>query len=751
MQVTRVGGRNALSVAIAAALVGSLGTVARAADTGGLEEVVVTASKREERLINVPVAITAVDSGTIENLGIKGFDDYLGLVPGVSQRSAGAPGFGTVIIRGLNSGPQQTTSTTGFYIDDVPFTASGSLSIASFVNPDVDLADVERVEVLKGPQGTLYGASSLGGLIRIISKRPSLTDFEGSLGVSGTSVDGGGTGYGANAGVSIPLIQDTMGLRVSGFYRDEPGYTTNVGTGHDEVNDTKISGGRLSWLTKFSDDVDLLVTGLYQKIDADSTAGEDTVTDTLKPLYGQYKFKSYFDPYMTLEMKSAGATLNWKLGPGTLTGTAAYNNYDMYTQGDYTDIYGSTVAFLYSLIAPGAPYPENAGLRGDPAPASTKKTAEIRYASDRIGRFEFLGGLFYTDEDNSYPIHVHGEFQDTQEPLPFPLDNVLTSVTDSTYKEKAVFGNATFYFTDDLDLTLGARYAKNEQDVDTSHSGLLYFIFGEPEKAHFSLNDDATTYLAALRWRQTEDLSWFLRAASGYRPGGPQTNPGGDPIPYKPDTVWNYEAGFKSVLADKRLFMTGSVFYIDWKDIQLNTLQDGFLLIGNGGAARADGVEFDMQFRATDALNLGFNFGYTDTEITQIDELEAEQLGAVKGDSVPLTADWTGSATADWHYPLSNNLQLALGATVKYQGDRPSSFSASELNPNIDIPSYTTLDLRAGLDWGHYRVQLLGNNLTNEHGITGALTNKIFPGQPVPTNLTVIQPLTVMLKFSADF
>jgi outer membrane receptor protein involved in Fe transport len=197
--------------------------------------------------------------------------------------------------------------------------------------------------------------------------------------------------------------------------------------------------------------------------------------------------------------------------------------------------------------------------------------------------------------------------------------------------------------------------------------------------------------------------------------------------------------------------MTGSVFYIDWKDIQLNTLENGFLLIGNAGAGRADGVEFDLQFRATDALNLGLNFGYTDTELTQIDEAAAEQLGAVEGDSFPLTANWTGAATADWHYPLSNNLQVTLGATVKYQGDRPSSFSAAPLNPNIDLPSYTTFDLRAGLDWGRYKVQLLGNNLSNEHGINGALTNKVFPGQVVPTNLTVIQPLNLVLQFSADF
>lgn len=716
---------------------------ALAQDGPAIEEIVVTASKREERLLDVPSAVSTLGSEKLETLGVESFQDYMGLVPNVSQRSFGAPGAGTVIIRGLNSGPQQLTNTVGFYLDETPLTASGSLSVGSFVTVDPALADVARIEVLKGPQGTLYGASSLGGLIRIISKRPDLDTYGANVEVSGSTIDNASSGYGLRGTVNAPIREGRIGLRLSGFHRLEPGFASNVETGSVDVNEATISGARLSLLARLGDDVELLVNGLFQNTEADGFAGQDNVTDSLEPLYGPYLHSSYFDPRYEAEYRTLSATLDWTVGPGTLTSTLAYGEYETYLGSDYTDVYGPLLA---PLMPPGF------GLRGDPAPSSEKLTAEIRYASERIGRFELLGGLFYTDESNLYPIAIHGEVAATGAPLPAPFDNVLSTRMESSYEEYAVFGDATFYFTDRIDVTLGARYSENDQQASSTRSGLLLGLVGAEATSDFAFDDSAATYLATLRWRPSDNLSTFLRAASGYRPGGPQTNSAfPDAAPFEADTVWNYEAGIKTTLLDSRLRMAASIYHIDWEDMQLNTLVDGFVFVGNAGKSEIDGMEVELQANPIDDLSLSLSLGYNDAEITEIDPAASASLGAVEGDALPLSPNWSGAATADYQVSLSSDLTGSLGATIKYTGERPSSYSAAALNPNVDLPSYTTLDLRAGLVFGRYRVQLRVENATNEDGITTFSTGKLFPGQILPSSATLIRPRSYVLSFAADF
>lgn len=729
------------SVLAAAVAFGAQSSLAQETTTS-LEEVIVTASKRQERLIDVPSAIDTLSSDQIETLGVAGFDDYADLVPNLDQRSYGAPGYGTVIIRGLNSGPQQTTNTVGFYLDDAPFTASGALSVGSFVTPDPDLADVERIEVLKGPQGTLYGASSLGGLIRIISKRPEFNIFSGNANLSGVTVDGGGSGHGVRASLNVPLLQDRMAMRVSGFHREEPGFVTNIGTGNKNMNEASIYGGKLSLLAQLSDDADLLVSGLYQKVEADGLASQDNVTDTLTPLYGPRKFSSYFDPEYSAEYRTAAATLNWRLGPGTLTTTAAYSKYETYATADYTDSYGPLFAGVL---------PPNTGVKGDPAPSMDKKTVEMRYASERLGRFEFIAGLFHTDEENTYPISLYGEDIATGQLIAAPLNNIVTTRTTSDYKESAIFGNLTFYVTEAVDFTVGARYAENDQTAVNTGFGLLSGTF-TPVTSRFEFDDDATTYLATLRWRINSELTTYLRAASGYRPGGPQTNrqvP--DAEPYKSDKVWNYEAGVKGALPDLRLSFGASVYHIVWDDIQLNTLRSGFLFIGNGGKGEVNGFELEGQFTPIDNFVLALSLGYNDTEITRIDAASSESLGARKGDAFPLSPKWGGAMTADYSIPLGVDWTASLGASWKYTGKRPSSFGGAELNPNIDLPAYSTIDLRAALQRGPWKLTLRADNVTDKDGIASFGTNKLFAGQVVPSNEVPIRPRSYGLSLSVDF
>lgn len=736
---SRLRGAIASSLAVASVLGAAPGV---AQDSLALEEVVVTASKRAERLIDVPAAIDTLSGDTLEKLGVSSFNDFADLVPNLDQRSFGAPGAGTVIIRGLNSGPQQTTNTVGFYLDDVPFTASGALSVGSLVTPDPDLADVASVEVLKGPQGTLYGASSLGGLIRIISKRPDLTEFSGSAAMSGSSVDDGGTGYGMRASLNAPLSQDRVGLRLSGFYRQDPGYVTNVGTGSKEVNEADVYGGRLSLLSEFGENVELLLSGFYQKIEAGGFAAQDNVTDTLRPLYGPRKFSSYFDASYEAEYQTLSGTLNWTLGPGVLTSTLAYAEYETQLFSDYTNVYGPALA---------AVLPAGTGLKADPSPQMEKTTVEIRYASERIGAFEFLAGLFYTDEQNTYPLALVAENRATGALLPAPFGNVLTTVTQSDYKEQAAFANLTYYFTDAVDLTLGARYAQNDQEVTSTRSGLLLGIF-VPTSRRFDFDDDATTYLATLRWRVTPALSTFVRAASGYRPGGPQTNslfP--DARPFDADTVWNYEVGVKGSFPERRVGFSASAYHIVWEDIQLNTLRGGFVFQGNGGKGEVNGFELEAHASPIDNLTVALSLGYNDTKVVSIDAESSASLGAAKGDPFPLSPEWGGALMLDYRVPLAADWVGTAGASVKYTGERPSSFSNTVLNPNIDLPDYTTLDLRTGLEHGQWRLALRVDNVTNEEGLASFSSDKLFAGQLAPSSAVVIRPRTYGLTLSVDF
>ena len=739
MNSSRLRGAIASSLAVASVLGMKTGV---AQDSLALEEVVVTASKREERLIDVPAAIDTLSSETLEKLGVSSFNDFVDLVPNLDQRSSGAPGAGTVIIRGLNSGPQQTTNTVGFYLDEVPFTASGAFSVGSMVTPDPDLSDVEQVEVLKGPQGTLYGASSLGGLIRIISKRPDLSELGGSASMSGSSVDDGGTGYGMRASLNAPLSQDRVGLRLSGFYRQDPGFVTNVTTGSKDVNEATVYGGRLSLLSAFSDDVELLVSGLYQKIEADGFSSQDNVTDTLRPQFGPRKFSNYFDPTYEAEYQTLSGTLNWTAGPGVLTSTLAYAEYDTLMFADYTEVYGPLLAAFL---------PAGTGLKGDPSPKMEKTTVEIRYASERIGAFEFLAGLFYTEEKNTYPIALVAENQATGAVLPAPFGSVLNTVTRSDYEEQAAFANLTYYFTDAVDLTLGARYAQNDQNVAATRSGLLLGTF-VPTTSRFEFDDDATTYLATLRWRLTPGVSTFLRAASGYRPGGPQTNvlfP--DARPFDADTVWNYEVGIKGSFPERRMGFSASAYHIIWDDIQLNTLRGGFVFLGNGGKGEVNGVELEAHVSPIDHLTVAMSVGYNDTEVVDIDAESSASLGAAEGDPFPLSPEWGGALTLDYRVPLAADWVGTAGASVKYTGERPSSFSRAALNPNVDLPDYTTVDLRTGLEHGPWRLTLRVDNVTDEEGLATFSTAKLFPGQLAPSSAVIIRPRTYGLTLSVNF
>ncbi len=714
-------------------------------------EIVVTASKREEKLRDVPSAITVLDGENLAELGVRSARDYASLTPGLNIQSDGTPGSGKVFIRGLQTGALQQSATTVYYLDDVPFTASSANGGGAFIAPDPELADLDRIEVLKGPQGTLYGASSLGGVIRLVSKRPDPSRYSGNVRAELTAVDGGGVGYLMNVGVNVPLINETLALRATGFYRRTPGYVDNIGTGTKDVNESFSKGARLALGWSPGDRLTIDLVGQLQDTDTDGPALQDNVTGTFTPLYGERKYSAYFNAPSSLRYRLASITGRYDTGIGDLIATGSYLESKLSTDTDITTSYAGTVGILALF---GLPYPANTGVVSESRIPQKKTSVEVRFVSDRLGPVEFIVGGFYTNESVDLDSDVVARSIPGNAPLPPPLGTLISAPITDRYKEMSAFGNLTYYLTDNLDVTGGLRFAHYEEDFALGYSGTVYDIFyGGPvsiPELHATKNHVA--YLGTLRWRPTDSLSFFLRAANSFRPGGPQPAavvPPGAQSQINPDTVWNYEAGVKADFGP--VSVQASAYRIDWKDMQLYSFVtvDGLrqIVLANAGGAKVDGFEFAVQARPTDKLSVSANMGFTNPRITKIDQGVSDYIGAYSGDPIPQTPRWTASAIADQLFDLGAGKQGQLGATLRYQSHMFTSYPRSVISPNFRVPGYATVDLRAGVNFGGYQLQLRAENLFDKAGITN-----YNPGSPgVPAGANLIRPRSFTLAFSASF
>lgn len=710
-----------------------------APSTPQLEEIVVTASKREEKLVNVPSTVDVLSATTIGTLGITRVDDYVGLVPNLAQVSQGAPGASAIIIRGIYTGSQQLTSTTAYYLDEAALSASGFVSGATFIAPDADLVDVDHIEVLKGPQGTLYGASALGGILRIISRKPDLSAFGGTAEADFSTVDGGGQGYGVRGSLNLPLITDKVAVRFNAFRRQDPGYYDNLGTGHSNVNEAQISGGRIAVRILPLDNLTIDLDGLYQTIHAGLGIEQDQQV-TLTPAFGPYQYSALRDLPSSTTYRTGGATVSWKNDYGTLTATGSYAKYDSTTVGDASAVYAPFVA---GIAEPGA------SIFGAQNVAAKKTTEEVRYASNRLGRFEFLVGAFHTNEDDLYQTNYPIVNPDGTSPAAFN-GILIFSPNPATYKETAGFGDVTFYLSDELDVTAGYRYSKNEQFVDSKTFGVFSLFF---PNATYGFDDTSRNYLATIRWRPNESTSLYARAASGYRPGGPNIGATSYP-PAQSDTVWSYEAGIKGNLGPTLSYDLAG-YHINWEHVQLpgQDPKTSSQITTNGGSAHVDGAELQLLWRPTEGMSIGPNFGYNKTKLVSVAPDITAVIGAVPGDPFPLSPKWTAALIADYTRPLTGRLEGLLGFTYQGLGSRNSSFPGDPTAGNVSLPGYNTFDLRGGLTWAkRYRVNLRVMNVGNKDGVQTYTTTRLFAGEPgVYSNAVRIRPRTIMLSAEADF
>ena len=707
-----------------------------AMDADALTTIVVTAEKREEPLKNVPMSVTALAGDSLDKLQARDFSDYAALVPGLSITSS-QPGLTRLTLRGQNSGG--VGSTVAVYMDESPFGSSNALLNGSIITGDFDTWDLQRIEVLRGPQGTLYGANSEGGLLKFVSTAPVLGKFSGEVEATGESVSDGGNGGAIRAVVNLPL-GDKLALRVSGYDQDVAGYIDDPSLGKKDVNDGHKEGGRAALLYAPTDDLSIHLTATSQQSKYNGTNAVDIDPVTLQPEHGDLTQQRVLGEPSESKYENYNATIDWNAGPFSVVSTTSYGILNFDYVSDATNL----------LAAPGVTYGEalgGIGLYEDNNAGLKKFTQEIRLASPTTNTLEWQVGGYYTRETGALAQHVVGVgLPSTVLPNPYAGLELETVHLDSTYKEWAGFANFTYHFNSQFDIQAGGRYSSNEQSATESIGGPLLgggtTAFTTPSKGN------VFTYSIAPRWHVDANTMVYARLATGYRPGGPNAQPiappPGVPQEYGADKTVNVELGVRSTQLDGRLSIDVAAFRVDWKDIQLFEVVDTVGINVNGGKARSQGVEWTFGYVPMHGLTLSWTGAYTDAKLTS----PAPFVNGNSGDPLPYAPKWGTSLDSEYDWDLFANFKGFVGAAWSYVGSRSTDFASSVTGGQLGLPSYNTFEARLGLDSAHYRVMLYGKNLGDKRGIS----SYVDTGAPGGAGeLTPIQPRTIGVTLTAKF
>ncbi|WP_254287833.1 TonB-dependent receptor [Sphingomonas liriopis] len=703
-------------------------------------DIVVTAQKRAERLQDVPMAITALSSEALTAKGATRLQDFYQQVPGLSVQAVDSGQTG-VAIRGVVTGVAGNP-TVGITIDDVPVGASTVTAAGAVRIPDLDPSDLQRIEALKGPQGTLYGASSMGGLLKYVTTDADTVNSFGLVGVSGSTVAHGNSGFGIRGAVNTPIVTDVLGVRVSGFYRQDPGYIDNVNSGKSNVNEGRSYGARLGALWKIAPDVSLKVTALYQR-DHYLGSSQVEVNYLTRPVYGD--LTQIFIPGTGEAVSRSqlySAAFNAVLGHGlTFTSITGYgiSNYKLFR--DYSGYAGGAAQALYGVR--GAAY--------DPYAYNTKKfSEEVRIASDQNAPISGLVGAFYTREhsDNNLTLNAYN-------PTSGAKAGFISQTTDDPlYREYSVFGSARVKIVGGLDIEGGLRYAKNHQadvGITTGASGTRTVI---PSSA----DDSAVTWSVSPRWKVNRDLTVYARVATGFRAGGANAGVApGIPLTYKSDKTTNYEIGAKGSTPNKVFAYDLSVYRIDWDGIQITSTavvnNITYSYVGNLGKARINGVEAALQFNPLQDTHLFFNGSYSSSKLRD-NLIAAGSIYALRGERLINAPVWSGSAGFDRDFQVSESATLFAGATVGYTGKRYGPFARGAPatgNVRQTLPDYTTIDLRLGLRQTTWTVSAYLNNVTDSRGIIYSSFSAVPATATSRYYANVIRPRTFGVSLQYNF
>ncbi len=737
-----------------------------------LEEIIVTAQKRAASIQEVPLAIQAFTDDRIEELGIHRFEDFALLSPSINI-SSWIPGTTSMVMRGVSDGGGggDTAATATLYLDEQPLTFRGQV-------PDLHHYDIERIEILNGPQGTHYGASATSGAVRIITNKPDPNAFSAGVDVSGGSITDGDYVSTLEGFVNIPLANGNSALRLVGWYDASLGFVDNLpasrtyangvtvdnaGFVQDDYNEEKVSGFRAALRTDHGDRWTSTVSALHQTSDIQGS------WDYEPDLGGGRDVSRFLPEQSDLSYSQLALTMEGDLDIGDLVYAGAYYKRNSDTVSDYSSYVayvpwaGWTQQFacndFYWYGNTGCNDP---GMYFDLEWNVDRWSHEARLTSPGEGPLNWIVGAFYEETESrqiafwGMPGIQHGGvpsayYLGSGGGTPLPEEWYFA---DAVYNwdQLAAFGEIEYQFADDWTATFGARAFRSGYDKAPSPD---FNIFYDPKAGGTSVNASSSDVIfkANLTWDVNDDLLAYFNFAQGFRPGGANTTAEDDNIPetYGPDVLDSYEIGWKSTLAGGRATFNGAVYLQRWKDFQTNIYDPDVGVvnfIANVGDAESRGVEFDLQAFLTDNLAVQLGATFNDGELTEPFQA-SESAFADAGQRLPLVSKLKTFANARYEWQQGPASMGYAQATYSYTGDSWNQLVASgyvEFAPQLQ-PSYETLDARIGWDFqdGRYGVELYATNLTNERAQIFINTTQ------ADQRITTIRPRTFGLRFRTRF
>jgi len=718
----------ALFVSPAVAMAQSAGGVAPA-DTvaeGQRDEndIIVTATRRAERLQDVPLSVTAFGQQELDDLGVVGFEGIAQNTPGIVVNRP-TQNFNNFTSRGINTNGYSAglQSAVAIYVDELPISANGNSTIL-----DPNLYDVERVEFLRGPQGTLFGSNSLAGAMRILTKSPDLDEFQASA-----SVDIGLTGSSSvrqryNAMVNVPIMKDEIGLRVTGYYRDEDGWVDNIGTGLKDSNSLEAYGGRAILLLQPNDRMKVKLLASYEN----SKPADSALTN---PLLGKFVRRSDRPDLFQGKLTNYNITVNYEFDFAELISSTTLSDYDA---SFYVDLAGTFAqAFPFALDAYGY---------------DDLFVQETRLVSRHDGPFEWVAGFFYYDKRRTvdFAYRSSSEYLAAKRltGLPNEYYQRFNSYTDQT--EIAGFGEATYRFSDRFWITGGLRYGSTEVQSFTRGGGynsnyltaaffnlqnLALTVTPIDYAAGLKVKDDRLSWKGSVSWKPTDSLTTYATVSTGFRTpvvnaraGLVSTiNPNDIVIPdgAKSDSVTNYELGLKGRWLGGDLTANLAAYYIDWKDIQVqaNRVSDSIQFATNIGAAESYGLEFEVMARPIAGLSLALNGSFNRAKVTELTAVEAAISGAEIGTRLA-SPKFQGSGTLRYDFAIGGSNSAFAAVNVSHAGAFPNQFPNVPGNPNAVSPTYdfteawTNVNLFAGAKLGALDLTAYVENIFDDSSIT---------------------------------
>jgi outer membrane receptor protein involved in Fe transport len=694
-----------------------------------LTEIVVTAQKREERLQDVPISVTEIPAELLTQQNLVRVQDYVSTIPGVNF-SMGQDNTVALYIRGLASG--NGLHVVAINVDDAPY-GFGTTPSSLVTMPDIDPGDLASIEVLRGPQGTLYGSSSIGGLFKFVTKDPSTKEFTGRV-EAGTSTvyNGNELGYSFRASANVP-VSDSFAIRASGFTRQDPGYVDNIQVGQEGVNASQSYGGHLSALWRPAEDFSLKGSVIIQNDKGNGVSEVDAGLGDLRqsrlPGTGNYDRKNL----------ASSLVMNAKLSQNLrLVNVLSYDHARADDNPDFTQVYGG-----YQQVF----YPTATGVRIPGYEINDTWTDELRLEGT-VSMVDWLFGAFYSHTRDTF----YYDYFATDDLARYigPLGVAVTatgpdSKAPGVNTELAGFFNATIHFTDRFSLQLGARESRNTQSYFEYDYGLT---FDPPTVTDDHANTNAFTYLVSPQFKFTDDAMLFFRVGSGYRPGGVTVNCLLllAPCQYDPDKTTDYELGLKSSWLDQKLILNTSVYYIDWSNLQVQAYGGTEHFMGaytiNAGAAKSEGVEVEAQWRPRQFTNISGWVAFNNAVLTKDFPSNASSYG-MSGDRLPYGDRISGNISVDQSFALKANYTGDVGAAFQYVGNRLGPFVATADGRSY-FPGYGQLNIHTGITGNGWRANLYCNNVTDVRG-------PIASTPIIPTARIFITPRTIGVTASHEF